>query len=206
MTRLHSFTIRFQPSAVLSNTRAAYNQAPSLLAVTKLLDVEEDIWSPTYGLKGKLDVSVHTVISDPNPPFPQPTITSGPKPFEIKTGRSIAGMEHRAQTMLYTLLAAERYCMEVNAGLLYYTQTEEVVRVPASRNEIRGLFTARNEMAGYIMRRTQRSGVQDDEMDVEDALTPEPFLPATIDDERTCKRCYALDACMLYRKVCFLFT
>jgi DNA replication ATP-dependent helicase Dna2 len=29
----------------------------------------------------------------------------------------------------------------------------------------------------------------------------EPFLPPTIDDERTCKRCYALDTCMLYRKV-----
>jgi DNA replication ATP-dependent helicase Dna2 len=197
--------MRCQPSATLSNTRAAYNQTPSLLAVTKLLDVEEDIWSPTYGLKGKLDVSVHAIISDPNPPFPHPIITSGPKPFEIKTGRSVAAMEHRAQTMLYTLLTAERYGVEVNAGLLYYTQTEEVVRVPASRNEIRGLFIARNEMAGYMMRRTQRIGVQDNEMDVEDASAPEPFLPGTIDDERTCKRCYALDTCMLYRKVCLYF-
>ncbi|KAF8232801.1 Dna2-domain-containing protein [Tricholoma matsutake] len=189
-----------KPSAFLSNTRAAYNQAPSLLAVTELLDVEEDIWSPSYGLKGKLDVSVLTVISDPNPPFPQPIITGGPKPFEIKTGRAIAAMEHRGQTMLYTLLTAERYGVEVNAGLLYYTQTEEVIRVPVSRNEIRGLFTTRNEMAGFMMRRTQRSGSQEDEMDVEDASAPEPFLPATIDAERTCKRCYALDTCMLYRK------
>ena len=30
-------------------------------------------------------------------------------PFEIKTGMSKAGMEHRAQTMLYTLLMEERY-------------------------------------------------------------------------------------------------
>lgn len=192
---------RLQPTAVLTNTRATYNQAPSLLAVTKPLDVEEDIWSPNYGLKGKLDVSVHAVISDPNLPFPQPTITSGPKPFEIKTGRAVAAMEHRAQTMLYTLLTAERYGVEVNAGLLYYTQTEEVVRVPASRNEIRGLFTARNEIAGYMMRRIQNTDVREDEMDVQDTSAPEPFLPATIDDERTCKRCYALDACMLYRKV-----
>jgi len=103
--------------------------------------------------------------------------------------------------MLYTLLTAERYGVEVNAGLLYYTQTEEVVRVPASRNELRGLFTARNEMAGYLMRRNQNSGVREGEMDVEDAPAPDPFLPATIDDERTCKRCYALDTCMLYRKV-----
>lgn len=146
---------------------------------------------------------MHAVISDPNPPFPKPIITSGPKPFEIKTGRAIAAMEHRAQTMLYTLLTAERYGVEVNTGLLYYTQTEEVVRVPASRNELRGLFIARNEMASYMMRRTQQhSGGQDDDMDVEDASAPKPFLPPTIDDERTCKRCYALDTCMLYRKVC----
>jgi len=32
-------------------------------------------------------------------------------PFEIKTGMSKAGMEHRAQTMLYTLLMEERYGM-----------------------------------------------------------------------------------------------
>lgn len=28
-----------------------------------------------------------------------------------------------------------------------------------------------------------------------------PLLPAPIDEERSCKRCYAVDACMLFRKV-----
>jgi DNA replication ATP-dependent helicase Dna2 len=37
------------------------------------------------------------------------TGTSWTMPFEIKTGRTVGGMEHRAQTMLYTLLIAERY-------------------------------------------------------------------------------------------------
>ena len=31
-------------------------------------------------------------------------------PFEIKTGRAVGVMEHRAQTMLYTLLMEDRYC------------------------------------------------------------------------------------------------
>jgi DNA replication ATP-dependent helicase Dna2 len=116
-------------------------------------------------------------------------------PFEIKTGRSVAVMEHRAQTMLYALLTAERYGVEVSSGLLYYTQTDEVVRVPTSRNELRGLFIARNEMAGYIMRRNGHPGGREVCGDIED------FLPPTIDDSRICNRCYALDACMLYRKV-----
>jgi len=42
----------------------------------------------------------------------EPQLSIHTMPFEIKTGRSIAGMEHRAQTMLYTLLAAERYGVE----------------------------------------------------------------------------------------------
>lgn len=122
---------------------------------------------------------------------------SGAVPFEIKTGRSTGGMAHRAQTMLYTLLVAERYHQEVDAGLLYYTQKEEVVRVPVVRNELRGLILARNELAGYMMQRHRQSesrgGSGQQKGD-------EPFLPPTIDDERECKRCFVLDTCMLYRK------
>ncbi|KAG6828441.1 hypothetical protein H0H92_007968 [Tricholoma furcatifolium] len=182
-----------KPEAILTNTRTTNKQGSSLLAVSELLDIEEDIWSPTYGIKGKLDATVHAVISDPNPPFSVPVVSGGPNPLEIKTGRAIGAMDHRAQTMLYTLLASERYGVEVPSGLLYYTQSEEVIRVPAGRNEIRGLMIARNEMAGYMMRRSGDS-------ESEKTLAPQPFLPPTIDDERVCKRCYALDTCMLYRK------
>lgn len=154
--------------------------------------MEEDIWCPKYGLKGKLDASVQAVIAENaiNKHTKNiPVLTTHTMPFEIKTGRSIAGMEHRAQTMLYTLLAEERYGVEVPSGLLYYTQSEEVVRVPRGRNELRALIIARNEMAGYMMRRTNQ------------IKTQESFLPPTIDDERICQKCYALDTCMLYRKV-----
>lgn len=182
--------ISHQPDAVLTNTRAAANQN-SLLAITSLHDIEEDIWSPTYGLKGKLDASVQTVIAESTADKhvkKEPLLSTHTMPFEIKTGRSIAGMEHRAQTMLYTLLAEERYGVQVPSGLLYYTQSEEVVRVPRGRNELRGLIDARNEMAAYMMRR------------VNQGKAPEPFLPPTIDDEHPCKKCFVLDACMLYRK------
>ncbi|KAI6019257.1 Dna2-domain-containing protein [Pisolithus microcarpus] len=179
-----------KPDAVLTNTREAANQC-SRLAINEILDVEEDIWSPKYGLKGKLDASVQAVITETTTvgnTKKAPVLSSHTMPFEIKTGRSIAGMEHRAQTMLYTLLAEERYGVEVSSGLLYYTQSEEVVRVPRGRNELRALIMTRNEMAAYMMRRTKPNKAQ------------EAFLPPTIDDERICKKCYALDTCMLYRK------
>ncbi|THU76580.1 Dna2-domain-containing protein [Dendrothele bispora CBS 962.96] len=188
---VHTFFERYladepKSEAVLTNTRAGRNQT-SLLAISELLDVEEDIWSPTYGLKGKLDATVLTTISELAALSASPVLTHGPKPLEIKTGRALAGMEHRAQTMLYTLLAQERYGIDVSSGLLYYTQSEEVVQVPASRNELRGLILGRNDMAAYLMKRQRKGSV-------------EPFLPATIDDERICKKCYSLDSCMLYRK------
>ena len=124
-------------------------------------------------------------------------------PFEIKTGRAVAGMEHRAQTMLYTLLMGERYGTEVPSGLLYYTQSEEVVRVPAARNELRALLVARNELAGHMMSRLRAKGeITVSERDGEASLDDlESFLPPTIDDNRTCGKCFALDTCMLYRKV-----
>jgi DNA replication ATP-dependent helicase Dna2 len=147
---------------------------------------------------------VLAVISDSKSPGGT-IVTSGPKPFEIKTGRPVVSLEHRAQTMLYTLLTEERYGADVSSGLLFYTQSEEVVRVPAARNDVKGLIAARNEMAVYMMRRTQKSNHRSTGDGTRVPETAEPFLPPTIDDQRVCKRCYALDTCMLYRKVCILF-
>lgn len=41
----------------------------------------------------------------------------------------------------------------MNAGLLYYTQSNEVYQVQAARNEIRGLIHARNRFASILHQR-----------------------------------------------------
>lgn len=83
------------------------------MAITGLHDIEESIWSPKWGMKGKVDASVHATIQAPpskgNTGTSRGQSGSGPMPFEIKTGRAVGVMEHRAQTMLYTLLMEERY-------------------------------------------------------------------------------------------------
>lgn len=130
-------------------------------------------------------------------------------PFEIKTGRSIAGIEHRAQTALYSLLLEDRYHdaprntlddSKAQGGLLYYTQTNEVNYVTAGRNEVRGLIMTRNELASYLMSRSKRGKKQEAASGSPDEVS-RPILPETIDQERACGRCYVSDACMLYRKV-----
>lgn len=111
----------------------------------------------------------------------------------------------------------------VPAGLLYYSQLNSILRVEAKPNEIRALIIARNELAGYLSAKRKvpsswmvapslplRRGIQSDtsefhakadpETDIEDTGTGQ-FLPATIDNPRECRSCYAVDSCMLYRKV-----
>ena len=182
----------------------AKNGESSLLAIAQVLDVEEDIWSPTYGLKGKLDASITAVIENQQAPFNnrgqvRKTTCSGPMPFEIKTGDPRSrNIEYRAQTMLYTLLMSERYGYRVDEGLLFHTQNEEPIKVFASRNEVRALIVARNDMVHHMAKKA------DDLMKKAELDKFEPtseHLPVTIDVEHTCARCYGLDTCMLYRKV-----
>jgi DNA replication ATP-dependent helicase Dna2 len=79
------------------------NDSEATLAISGLHEVEEDIWSPKWGLKGKVDASVQSKVNA------EGVEEESVSPLEIKTGRSIGVMAHRAQTMLYTLLMEERY-------------------------------------------------------------------------------------------------
>lgn len=82
----------------------------SRLAISSVHDIEEDVWSPRLGLKGKIDASVQSVLAEPpNPASPRGREDHLVMPFEIKTGRSTSVMQHRAQTMLYTQMMADRY-------------------------------------------------------------------------------------------------
>lgn len=78
--------------------------------------------------------------------------------------------------------------LPVPAGLLYYSQRNSIVLVEAKANEVRALVQTRNELAEWIVRERQS------------AEATEPFLPATVNQQRECKNCYASDVCMLYRK------
>ncbi|KAF8686372.1 DNA replication factor Dna2 [Rhizoctonia solani] len=140
------------------------------------------------------------------------TGTSWTMPFEIKTGRTVGGMEHRAQTMLYTLLIAERYGVQTPTGILYYTQKDEIIQVHPARNEIRGLMVGRNELAASIMyhRELKVSETSNPHTPATPPTQPptqlelasskdEIFLPPPIDENYQCSKCYVKDACVLYR-------
>ena len=72
------------------------------MSINKLLEVEEHVWSPMYGLKGNIDATVQIRLEEDDG---TKTLTV---PFELKTGKH-SSAAHKAQTSLYTLLLSDRY-------------------------------------------------------------------------------------------------
>ena len=72
------------------------------MCINKLLEVEEKVWSPMFGLKGNVDATVQVKLQSGTN---EATLTV---PFELKTGKH-SSAAHKAQTSLYTLLLSDRY-------------------------------------------------------------------------------------------------
>ena len=64
----------------------------------KVLDIEENVWSPRYGLKGKIDVTGRFKVKNQQTKEEIETIM----PVEIKTGKDTHSMEHHVQVILIT--------------------------------------------------------------------------------------------------------
>ncbi|KAJ1954885.1 DNA replication endonuclease-helicase Dna2, partial [Dispira parvispora] len=152
----------------------SFHQQPRL-AIQKVLDIEEHVWSPMYGLKGKIDITVQAMLTDGQGP-PRVLVL----PLELKTSKSSRSIEHRTQLILYTLLLTDRYDIAVESGLLYYLKTRETIVVPAVRDDLRNIMIKRNEMATYMTGRWR--------------------LPPMIQNPHVCRVCPILDTCLVYHK------
>ncbi|KAI8620139.1 DNA replication factor Dna2-domain-containing protein [Chytriomyces sp. MP71] len=151
------------------------NQRDKTLAcVSKVLDIEEHIWSPTWGIKGNIDASLE-VKTQTN----RGRISTHIMPFELKTGKSTTAVSHRAQASLYTLMMQDRYDVDVTGSLLYYMKTGEMIKIPHRRDDIRGLLISRNKLASAITSRQ---------------------LPEMLQNSHACTKCYSLNTCLVYHK------
>ncbi|KAF4455543.1 DNA replication ATP-dependent helicase Dna2 [Fusarium austroafricanum] len=145
------------------------------MAVTKLLDVEEHVWSPMYGLKGNIDATVEVAMQDGK------DVRTLTVPFEVKTGKH-ANSNHMAQTALYTLLLSDRYDIEIAYGILYYMETSKTMRIPAIRHELRHMIMQRNQLACYVRERSVQ-------------------LPPMLKSKHMCGKCYAKTSCFIYHRL-----
>ncbi|KAK2603533.1 DNA replication endonuclease-helicase Dna2 [Conoideocrella luteorostrata] len=145
------------------------------MAITKLLDVEEHVWSPMYGLKGNIDATVEVAMTDGKQTR---TLTV---PFEVKTGKH-TNSNHMAQTALYTLLLSDRYDIDIAYGVLYYMETSKIMRIPAIQHELRHMILQRNQLACYIRERSVQ-------------------LPPMLKSKHMCGKCYAKTSCFTYHRL-----
>lgn len=159
----------------------------SCVCVPEVMDIEENIWSPRYGVKGKVDVTV--TLKD---------LRSGTcseakcAPLELKTGKMYnarGSIEHRAQVLLYSLMLGDRYGYQVPTALLFYVKaglTQEGVKtghmqgIPVLAQEMRSLLMQRNSVARYL-----------------DNQEGQMSLPGVLKDKHTCQRCPYLHQCVL---------
>ncbi|KAA8625337.1 Superfamily I DNA and RNA helicase and helicase subunits [Pyrenophora tritici-repentis] len=151
------------------------NGRQSIMSINKLLDVEEHVWSPMYGLKGNIDATVQVTMRDDQG---ERTLTV---PFEVKTGKNSSNAAHVAQTALYNLLLSNRYDVDIAYGILYYLETSDISRVPAVRNDIMHMIIKRNELACYVRDRIE--------------------LPPILKEDFKCQKCYAQESCFLYHNL-----
>ncbi|KAI7896863.1 DNA replication factor Dna2-domain-containing protein [Mucor mucedo] len=142
------------------------------ISISKVLDIEEHLWSPTFGIKGMVDASVEMTMSKNDRVIVVP--------FELKTGKTNKFLTNRAQTLLYTLLMADRYDVDVDAGLLYYSKTNSIYVIPSSHNDLRSLIISRNSLAV--------------------AFNNIKVIPPMIKNSHTCQYCFVNDACTIFHK------
>ena len=165
------------------------------MGISKLIAIEEHIWSPRYGLKGNIDATVQATYRD-HPNHPGKKLIA---PFEVKTGRTTQSPAHRAQTALYTLLLSDRYDVSVQAGVLYYLESSAMSRIAPPVIEIRQMIQQRNRLAAYLNRARHPSSVDHSkELTQQTQEIEESGLPALLRNPFKCGKCYAQQSCFSY--------
>ncbi|KAH8420568.1 hypothetical protein KR009_011501 [Drosophila setifemur] len=127
--------------------------------IHEIRDIEENLWVPQLGLKGKVDVSVRV---------------NGEKiiPLELKTGRASMSIEHQGQLHLYQLMHSAQG-RETLSGLLLYLREGVLKEIPSHRNEQRDLILLRNELAHWLTREVAIPAGKDEKL--EQLHLPEPI-------------------------------
>ncbi|KAL0480973.1 DNA replication ATP-dependent helicase/nuclease DNA2 [Acrasis kona] len=169
------------------------NQETKLL-INKMIAIEESVWSPMYGLKGYIDISVEAHVN-------QSQITRV-MPVELKSGKCSVrynprgNIQHRAQVLMYLLMMKDKYNdPSINAGVLFYFTDQQTKGVVENRGEMVTIMQSRNLLASCL---NESSCVMD--RDGQYTLLPKRAqLPPMIDCSSDCARCYSKQTCALYQ-------
>uniref|UniRef100_A0A0L8G6D6 DNA helicase n=1 Tax=Octopus bimaculoides TaxID=37653 RepID=A0A0L8G6D6_OCTBM len=153
--------------------------------VTSVCDIEENIWSPRFGLKGKIDLTVEIKTHN---------LKRKVVPLELKTGNPSFSAEHKGQVTLYTMMMSDRREDPKEGLLLYLKDQPNMSPVSAEHQNKRGLIQLRNEILYYIQNSLLRENSLPEDLSKLLGKLPEP-----INNVSACSKCPHLLSCSIYQ-------
>lgn len=121
--------------------------------IESIQDIEENVWVPRFGLKGKIDATVMVKCKNQKPSQPSRLM-----PLELKTGRSSFSSEHTGQLIIYQMMMSNIQQQQqtsanqppIDTGLLLYLRDGLMREIHGTHRERRDLLLLRNEISYYL--------------------------------------------------------
>ncbi|XP_036319982.1 LOW QUALITY PROTEIN: DNA replication ATP-dependent helicase/nuclease DNA2 [Rhagoletis pomonella] len=185
--------ITFVDQYIKGNTPLVQHKDNFQGTIEQIQDIEENLWVPQLGLKGKIDVSVRIK-------HPRYEKVSNTIPLELKTGRATFSMEHKGQVMLYQMMLSA-IGRETNSSLLLYLRECIMRELRGTRNEQRDLIMLRNELAHFISYQNSIAAADKTFLMSKEGKFVQPIkLPDPISHHSACGNCeYATICCTFAR-------
>lgn len=133
----------FKTDLSLKNEIPSGHNQKAQFSVNTVLDIEESIWSPTFGIKGIVDATIEATLLSKSDSNPKKVLL----PMEIKSGRE--NISHQGQASLYSLLYKDRYDIDINSFLLVYTKEMITKKCDISLQDLKSLVNLRNRLSKY---------------------------------------------------------
>uniref|UniRef100_A0A2C9LYA7 DNA replication ATP-dependent helicase/nuclease DNA2 n=1 Tax=Biomphalaria glabrata TaxID=6526 RepID=A0A2C9LYA7_BIOGL len=159
------------------------------VVVKEIHDIEENFWSPRFGLKGKIDMTVKAELKSANTSSEIKIL-----PLELKTGKASFSSEHKGQVTLYSMMYSDRR-REPDEGILLYLKNGDMQIVPAKPESKSGLIQLRNQLAHYLNSQVQRETSENNFVTYSLGQLPQP-----INNPRFCGNCSQLLNCSIYQR------
>lgn len=150
--------------------------------ITNICDIEENIWLPMLGLKGKIDVTVEVKINSKRKIMP----------LEIKTGKPSFSLEHKGQIILYIIMMTLTR-QDTDTGLLLYLRENIMQEINSKHPEKRDLILLRNSLANYFTPKLIEKSSLTLGSDWQTLDLPEP-----INHHSACSKCMYNVLCCMY--------
>ncbi|KYM81394.1 DNA2-like helicase [Atta colombica] len=150
--------------------------------INNIQDIEETVYVPQLGIKGRIDVTAEVNINSRRKIMP----------LELKTGRASYSFEHKGQVILYLMMMGFRD-QDIDTGLLLYLKENAMQEIKSGHHEKRDLILLRNTLAHYFTKQPEDLQSINLESDLKAMELPEP-----INHHSACSRCSYQTLCCAY--------